>query len=61
MSRSAASRAAEDAAKRLSSMKPARRIRMGTCPLCDNNIYTNQNTTWRAVDGVTARIHSACQ
>lgn len=40
--------------------KPARKIRMSTCPLCEQEIFANQYTAWRLVEGAAARVHGLC-
>lgn len=37
-----------------------RRVRMSTCPLCDTDIFTDQHTAWRIVEGAPARVHGTC-
>lgn len=60
MGRSAAARAAEEAKLRYQSRKPARRVKMSVCPLCEQDIYANQHTAWRVIDGSPARVHGLC-
>lgn len=37
-----------------------RSVKMGTCPLCETEIMSNQRTAWRLVEGAPARVHRTC-
>lgn len=37
-----------------------RAAKMGECPLCQEDILTDQHTAWRQVDGKLARVHGVC-
>lgn len=51
---------AEEAARRARATQRTNHVRMGTCPLCDRDITTDQHTAWRLVDGALSRVHGAC-
>ena len=56
--RSAASRAAAEAAAKPASLKKPSKI--GDCPRCGFPIYVEQKTAWASLDGKPVRVHRRC-